>query len=152
MPKRTSDYDSWLLAELTDPGAAASYLNAAISESPDMLPAALGNVAKAHTMAKVAEEAGVTRESLYNTLSEVGNPRFHNLIAVLKALGLRIIILPQSQESSLQQPPSELAGINFAPRGPKIDLGSFERHPARGFELPIPPQGERLNMVNYEHN
>jgi hypothetical protein len=117
-----------------------------------MLPAALGNVAKAHTMTKVAEEAGVTREGLYTSLSEIGNPRFHNLIGVLKALGLRIAILPESQESSLQQSPSALAGISFAPQGQEIDLDRSERHQGRGFMMPVPPQGEPMNMATYARN
>src|SRR6266404_3918116 len=92
MPKRTSDHRSWLLKQLTKPIVAANYLNAAISDSPDMFLVALRNVAEAHRMAKVAGEAGVAREALYKTLSEEGNPRFDTLGAILKAVGLRIAV------------------------------------------------------------
>ena len=92
MPKRTSDHHSWLLKQLTNPIVASNYLNAAISDSPDMFLVALRNVAEAHKMAKVADEAGVAREALYRTLSEEGNPRFDTLGAILKAVGLRISV------------------------------------------------------------
>lgn len=109
MPKRTGDYDAWMIGELTDPQLAASYVNAAISEDPDMLKVALGNVAKAHRMKVVAEEAGIARESLYTSYSEVGNPTLSNLNAVLKAVGLKIAVVPCSEESSVQEAPPEIA-------------------------------------------
>lgn len=90
MPKRASDYHSWLLRQLTNPIAAASYINAAIEGSPEMLPVALRNVAEAKRISKVAEDAGVNRETLYRTLSEEGNPTLRTLNSVLAVLGLRL--------------------------------------------------------------
>ena len=52
--------------------------------------AALGTVARARGMTKVAAEAGVTREALYRSLSEDGDPRLSTLLGVAKALGLTI--------------------------------------------------------------
>jgi probable addiction module antidote protein len=103
MPKRTTDYDTWLTAELADPEMAANYVNAALSDAPDVLPVALRNVAKAHRIASVAEQAGVTRESLYVTLSEAGNPTLSNLNSVLRALGLRLAVVPASSESAVER-------------------------------------------------
>jgi probable addiction module antidote protein len=108
MPKRTGDFDAWLMKELTDPQLAAEYVNAAILEDPDLLPVVLREVAKAHTMKRVAEEAGVARESLYTSLSEAGNPTLTNLNGILKAVGLKIKVAPESEESSAQQTVSEL--------------------------------------------
>ncbi len=111
MPKRTGDYDSWMLGELTDPRLAASYINAAMSEDPSLLKVALGNVAKAHSMKKIAKEVGVARESLYTSLSECGNPTLSNLIAILKAVGLAMEVVarvPETQNNasiSKRQPP-----------------------------------------------
>ncbi len=68
MPKRTSNYSSWQLEKLTNPETAAAYLSAAISDSPEMFRNALRNVAQARQMARVARDAGVTRESLYRAL------------------------------------------------------------------------------------
>ena len=93
MPKRSSDYHSWLLTQLADPDEAASYLNAAIEDSPQMFLKALRNVAEAYGMSKVAEEAGRARESLYRTLSEEGNPRLDTLTSILEVLGLRIAVV-----------------------------------------------------------
>jgi len=42
----------------------------------------------------VAAQAGVSRESLYRSLSPKGNPTLKTLIAVLNALGLRLSVEP----------------------------------------------------------
>ena len=52
--------------------------------------AALGTVARARGMTKVAAEAGVSREALYRALSEEGDPRLSTLLGVAKALGLTL--------------------------------------------------------------
>jgi hypothetical protein len=43
-------------------------------------------------IAKVAKAAGIERESLYRALSERGNPRLSTLVAVTKAVGLRLTV------------------------------------------------------------
>jgi probable addiction module antidote protein len=45
----------------------------------------------------VAEQAGISRESLYRALSPKGNPALKTLIAVLKTLGLRLSVTPEKQ-------------------------------------------------------
>ncbi len=89
MPIETSPWDS---ADLLDtPAAVAAYIEAAIEEDDaSLLTHALGVVARAKGMSKVAEDAGVTREALYKALSAEGDPRLSTLIGVLKALGLRL--------------------------------------------------------------
>lgn len=52
--------------------------------------AALGVVARARGMTKVAAEAGVTREALYTSLSERGDPKLTTVLGVARALGLRL--------------------------------------------------------------
>jgi probable addiction module antidote protein len=116
MPKRTGDFDAWLLNELADPQLAANYVNTAIREDPDLLPVVLREVAKAHTMKKVAEYAGVARESLYTSLSEVGNPTLTNLNGILKAVGLKIEIVPDSEKASVQEPSPGLAIVDNPPK------------------------------------
>jgi len=98
MPKRTGDFDEWLLHELTDPEIAASYINTAMADDPDLLPVVLREVARAYTMKKVAKDAGVARESLYTILSACGNPTLSNLTAVLKAVRLKIAVVPDSRD------------------------------------------------------
>jgi probable addiction module antidote protein len=104
MPKRTGEYDRWMVGQLTDPRLAASYINAAMAEDASMLKVALRNVAKAHTMKKVAKKAGVARERLYASLSATGNPTLANLIAILNAVGLAVQVVantPEAQDKRL---------------------------------------------------
>lgn len=62
-----------------------------IQESPRKLaPAALGVVARAHGMTRVARDAGVTLEALYKTLSAEGDPRLSTLLGVMKALNITL--------------------------------------------------------------
>ena len=51
---------------------------------------ALGNIARAKGMTKIAREAGITREALYLFLSEKGDPQLSTLLGVMKALGLQL--------------------------------------------------------------
>lgn len=88
VPKRTTDYRSALLEDLKDSDEAVNYLNAALEDSPEMFLAALRDVAEARQMAKVAEMAGVSRESLYRMLKLSGNPTYRSFLGILKAVGL----------------------------------------------------------------
>jgi probable addiction module antidote protein len=77
-----------------DPKFAAAYLKAAleVADEPGSLLIALRHLAQARGIAKVAEAAGVERESLYRALSLRGNPRLSTLVAVTKAIGLRLTV------------------------------------------------------------
>ncbi|MDL2290719.1 putative addiction module antidote protein [Desulfovibrio sp. OttesenSCG-928-F20] len=67
----------------------AQYLAAALEDSnPDVFLAALADVAKARGMAKLAQDAGLSRESLYKTLSPGAKPRFETVMKISKALGV----------------------------------------------------------------
>ena len=48
---------------------------------------ALGVVARAKGMTKIARETGLAREQLYRSFSEDGNPTLESTIAVMKAIG-----------------------------------------------------------------
>lgn len=70
----------------------AGYLQACLDEAPDdaaLLAAALGDIARARGMVRVAKETGLTREGLYKALSKDGNPSLGTVLKVLKALGLK---------------------------------------------------------------
>lgn len=133
MPKRTKDYHSWLLVRLTNPRTAANYLNAAMNDSTEMFLTALRNVAEARTMAKVAQEAGVNRESLYRALSEEGNPRLSTLSSVLSVLGLKIFVGVEAQGggsassiSGQNEPVSTSTGNTFDLSSAWTTLASFK--------------------------
>lgn len=49
---------------------------------------ALGEIARARGMMKLAEETGLSRESLYRTLRPGSKPRFDTIFRITKALGL----------------------------------------------------------------
>jgi probable addiction module antidote protein len=71
--------------------AQAELLNDALnSGSAAYVAQALGVIARARGMAAVAREAGVTREALYKSLSEDGDPRLTTLLGVLEALGVTL--------------------------------------------------------------
>ena len=74
---------------------AAQYLKAAIEDTaePKVLLIALRHIAEASGgLAKVAQAAGLERESLYRALSASGNPRLSTLVAVIKAVGLKLTV------------------------------------------------------------
>jgi len=52
-----------------------------------LIVAAIGDVARARGMTKVAEDVDCGRESLYKSLSDTGNPSFDTVIKVLSSLG-----------------------------------------------------------------
>lgn len=78
----------------TDPAFAAEYLKAAMEDEdePRVLLIALRQLAEAQGIAKVAKAAGIQRESLYRALSARGNPRLSTLVAVTKAIGLKLTV------------------------------------------------------------
>ena len=70
-----------------------AYLIACFEEAPDdaaYIAAALGDVARARGMTKLAKRTGLTRMGLYKALSKDGNPSLDTVLRVLHALGLRL--------------------------------------------------------------
>lgn len=51
---------------------------------------ALGVVARAKGMAQIAEQTGLSREQLYRSFSQNGNPTLKTTLAVMKALGIQL--------------------------------------------------------------
>jgi probable addiction module antidote protein len=51
---------------------------------------ALGIVARAKGMAQIAGQTGLSREQLYRSFSENGNPTLKTTLAVMKALGIEL--------------------------------------------------------------
>ena len=71
-----------------------AYLNAALEDGePTVLLEALRNVAQTKGgMGALAKAAGVSRESLYRTLSRRGNPKIETIMELLRALGLKFTV------------------------------------------------------------
>jgi probable addiction module antidote protein len=76
----------------------AYYLEATAEEDISLLPAALGTVARARGMSDLAKTTGLSRETLYKTLSEGGNPTLSTLSKVLGAYGVRIKLAPSNED------------------------------------------------------
>lgn len=51
---------------------------------------ALGVVARAKGMSKIAEETGLAREALYRSLASDGNPTLKSMLTIMHALGLEL--------------------------------------------------------------
>ena len=81
---------------------AIDYLKAALQEldDPDNRAAgllALRDVAEAYGgLGMVAQQAGISREALYRSLSPKGNPTLKTLLAVLKTVGMRLSVEPEN--------------------------------------------------------
>jgi probable addiction module antidote protein len=95
------------VAELrADRGLAVEYLKAAMEslDDPDDRAAgllALRTIAEAYGgLGAVAAEAGISRESLYRTLSAKGNPTLKTLLAVLKAVGMKLSVEPDKHAAA----------------------------------------------------
>ncbi len=70
-----------------------AYLDAVFADGdPDLLKAALGDIARAKGMTEIARVAGLGRANLYKALSPDGNPEFATVAKILKALGLKLKI------------------------------------------------------------
>jgi probable addiction module antidote protein len=96
MKRKTSiSHDDAMVRRLRkEPKFAAEYLKAALEDDDEShaLLIALRHLAQAQGIAKVAKAAGIKRESLYRTLSIHGNPRLSTLVAVTKAIGLKLTV------------------------------------------------------------
>lgn len=69
----------------------AEYLEAALEEGDaSLVAAALGDIARAQGMTRIAKKTGLGRESLYKALSPEGNPEFATVLKVVRSLGLRL--------------------------------------------------------------
>lgn len=91
----------------TEPFDPASYLTTAEAQTELLNDAlatgeaayianALGVIARARGMTEVARQAGVTREALYKSLSDEGDPRLTTLLGVARALGFQLMARPAS--------------------------------------------------------
>lgn len=75
----------------------AEYLNTVLEEGNNAdLINAIGHIAKAIGMTKIAEETGMSRPSLYKALSDGAKPQFSTIMKVLKAIGGKIQVNPTS--------------------------------------------------------
>jgi len=93
MKAKTTPWDS--AAHLKTKEDMAAYVACALEEGDSALVAvALGDIARAQGMTKVAKKTGLGRESLYKTLSREGNPELATVLRVFDAVGLKLKAVP----------------------------------------------------------
>jgi probable addiction module antidote protein len=89
MSKALSKFDA--AATLRDSEAIAEYMAAAFeTQDPSYISHALGVVARAKGMSEIARASGLSREHLYRSFSEDGNPTLKSILAVMDALGVQL--------------------------------------------------------------
>jgi probable addiction module antidote protein len=88
-PKKSKPYDPAKYLDTDE--AVAEYISEALATGEaELISHAIGIAAKARGMTRIAEETGLSRESLYRALSAEGRPQFETIGRVLTALGLRL--------------------------------------------------------------
>jgi probable addiction module antidote protein len=94
--KTNVSYDEMINRKLReDRKFATEYLKAALEDTdePKVLLIALRRVTEARGgFAKIARAAGIERESLHRALSIRGNPRLSTLMAITRAVGLKLTV------------------------------------------------------------
>ena len=81
---------------LDDDEAIEGYLREAFETGDTAFIAdALGVVSRARGMTEVSKTTGLSRESLYKSLSEKGNPELGTILKVISSLGLKLTVSHQ---------------------------------------------------------
>lgn len=66
------------------------------TEDASQIAGALGRIAKNYGMSRLARETGLSRESLYRTLSGKCSPEFSTFLKIVRALNLNIALTDNS--------------------------------------------------------
>jgi len=85
----------------------AAYLEACLEEANGnaaFIAKALGDIARARGMSRVARDAGLSRESLYRALSGERSPNFDTVLKVVAALGMKLHAEATSMSNEVAQP------------------------------------------------
>lgn len=102
---RFISYDDGLRKWLGNPPAAVEYIKACIEESgadmPEVVLAALREVADVHGMTWLSKQTGLGRQTLYQMLDpKVGNPSIRNFVSIIHKLGIRMTFEPEAMPQS----------------------------------------------------
>lgn len=89
MIKKLTTYDP-AMALIDDTEIAFFMADALATGDAGYIAKCVGVVARAKGMATIATETGLSREQLYRSFSEDGNPTLKSTLAVMKALGIEL--------------------------------------------------------------
>ncbi len=96
MTEKLTTYDP--ADDLTSDEAVATFMAEAFETSDaGYIAHALGVVARAKGMTRIAGQTGLSREQLYRSFSERGNPTLKTTLAVMKALKIDLTAKPHTQ-------------------------------------------------------
>ncbi len=92
-------YKPFLMKWLKDPRACFEYLNAALEDGDEKtLLLVLRDLAEAQGgFSRLAKLSKIHRVTLHRILSQRGNPKLQNLVAIMQALGLKLAIVPDKK-------------------------------------------------------
>ena len=96
MAEKLTNYDP-AAALVDDEEIAAFMADAFETGDAGYIARALGIVARAKGMTQIARDTGLSREQLYRSFSEDGNPTLKTTLAVMKALGIDLTAKPHSE-------------------------------------------------------
>jgi probable addiction module antidote protein len=89
MPLETTRWD--VVDHLRTPEDQAAYLEAAFEDGdPDLIVAAIGDIARAQGIARIAEATKLSRETLSNIFKPGGNPTLATLTSVMREIGFKL--------------------------------------------------------------
>jgi probable addiction module antidote protein len=89
--RKASERLHGILTHLANDEDIIAQLEAALGGGdPAVIVSAIGSIARARGMTRVARDAGLGRTNLYRALSPEGNPEFATVLKVVKALGIRL--------------------------------------------------------------
>jgi probable addiction module antidote protein len=80
---------------INDANEAQGYLQAAMDDGISRWLVALGEIAKSRGMKELAEDTGLSRQSLYKTLSGKTNPKIETIDKIVQSLGFKLQIIPK---------------------------------------------------------
>jgi probable addiction module antidote protein len=91
MTLKTFSFD--IVDFIATPEDAVEYLKVVMEEGDsDQIRAALNNIVRARGVQSIAKETGLTRAAVYKALGEKGNPTLSTLLALTKALGVKLSV------------------------------------------------------------
>ena len=104
---------------LDTPEIISAYLTESMkAQDPHILMQALAEVAKARGVNKVAQDAGINRESLYKSFKGGAHTRFETINRLMRALGVELIVqpIPAVGAAALPAAPTTAATVPRSPR------------------------------------
>jgi probable addiction module antidote protein len=138
MPTKITTFD--VSEYLNDEASIAAYLSAIVEEcDTQLLLSAIGDIAKARGMSKIASESGLGRESLYKALNSNAKPRFDTILKVIEALGVTIVFNPISGNQTTRKKSS---------RNPACYTIQGKKHPMKKASLRVRDTGAKTNLLS----